>query len=482
MAKPIFSTAPIHICIVGAGPCGLAALQVISDTPEFKSGRWVPTVFEARETVGGIWNPVPAGHQNEPPKSPLYDSMTTNIPHPVMAYTTFPFPPLTPLFPPASSVQRYLQAYASHFNLLPYVRLNTAVKEATWDESKCVWKVTVLGGLSVITETHLFDHLIVANGHFHKPRYPEIPGLPAWLESGRILHSAWYRRPSDTGNAKKVVVIGNGPSGMDIAAELVKSGRTVLHSVGNNSPAVPQSLPEQRGRTTGFGDLVSGTMFFEDGTVDQDIDKVILATGYEYSIPFLPSVIAESTLSAGEGCFNGSKIQNSSYHLYPLAQDIFPLIDSIPPSRLAFMGLLLRGTPFTLFEAQAHTIVKVFRQPSSLDFEREKTKILAKHKQLCGEGMWLSVDLAKDWHRPTEPESFVYRDGLNEFAGVKYRVPEWEKDMWKWKIELRSEWRKLEENGESEQLVNGVGSNSREGWVKLMYDVLERAGVTIQRG
>ena len=44
-----------HICIIGAGPGGLAALKIVTETPQYKSGQWKATVFEEREKVGGVW-------------------------------------------------------------------------------------------------------------------------------------------------------------------------------------------------------------------------------------------------------------------------------------------------------------------------------------------------------------------------------------------------------------------------------------------
>ena len=44
-----------HICIVGAGPGGLAALKMVTETPQYKAGQWKATVFEEREKVGGVW-------------------------------------------------------------------------------------------------------------------------------------------------------------------------------------------------------------------------------------------------------------------------------------------------------------------------------------------------------------------------------------------------------------------------------------------
>ncbi|KAK0220244.1 hypothetical protein IW262DRAFT_1272962, partial [Armillaria fumosa] len=43
------------ICIIGAGPTGLAALKTVLDTEQYKTGTYQPTVFEARDQVGGVW-------------------------------------------------------------------------------------------------------------------------------------------------------------------------------------------------------------------------------------------------------------------------------------------------------------------------------------------------------------------------------------------------------------------------------------------
>ena len=45
----------VDICIIGGGAAGLSALQVIMGTPQYKSGRWKPILFEARDKAGGVW-------------------------------------------------------------------------------------------------------------------------------------------------------------------------------------------------------------------------------------------------------------------------------------------------------------------------------------------------------------------------------------------------------------------------------------------
>ena len=44
-----------RICIIGAGPTGLAALQAVLESPQYSSGQWEPTLFEQKADVGGVW-------------------------------------------------------------------------------------------------------------------------------------------------------------------------------------------------------------------------------------------------------------------------------------------------------------------------------------------------------------------------------------------------------------------------------------------
>lgn len=46
---------PKTICIIGAGPAGLAALKIIVASAQYDAGHWIPTAFETRDQIGGIW-------------------------------------------------------------------------------------------------------------------------------------------------------------------------------------------------------------------------------------------------------------------------------------------------------------------------------------------------------------------------------------------------------------------------------------------
>ncbi|OBZ67590.1 Thiol-specific monooxygenase [Grifola frondosa] len=462
-----------QICIIGAGPGGLGALKVIADTPQFKEGLWKVTAFEARDKIGGIW--VPAPPTGYPPLTPLYDSLTTNLAHPAMAYRSFSFPPSTTLFPRASIVEAYLNAYAETFGLIPHIRLNTAVLSLSWDDTGSQWVVRLSGD-----ETLRFDLVIVANGHYRLPRFPNTPGLDTWREKGKATHSAWYRRPQPFGTT--VLVVGAGPSGQDIVAETRTVTHTVVRSIsGAATEDFEGGTLKIRGRVKEYLDADDGRVVFEDGTVETGIDHVILATGYQFDFPFFSQSVVHTSLPPPVPPLPSS-LFNSSYHLFPLARHISPLTSHFPPSSLAFVGLPLHVAPFPLVEAQTRAVLKVFQDPASLDVAREAVGIISRYEALRAVAGDDELAIAESWHRFVGHEQFDYRDELHafaggEFAGAEWKVPQWEKEVYDWKEAMKVEWKEIERAGEAEKLVRGVGAGSDgdQEWVDLLMKVLRRA-------
>ncbi|CAL1699492.1 unnamed protein product [Somion occarium] len=497
------------ICIIGGGPSGLAALRILHDHPLYKAGRWRAVAYEAREDLGGIWLPAPADTA-DPPFTPLYDSLTTNIVHPTMGYPGFPFPPSTPLHPPASTVLKYLRDYAAHFNLYPHLQFNTLVQSVKWDKSRKKWQVTVrktkiAPGLSgeYADETLYYDLVVVANGHYRLPRYPSTPGLKAWLDSGHATHSVYYRNtshPSIT-NARTILVVGAGPSGLDISSDLrTGTSKNVVHSFsGAKNEDLDGGRFKTRPRVKEFLSFDAakgeGTVLFEDGTTESGISYCILATGYQDSFPFLEPPSSDSPpVEVGIPPAVPPlppKLYNSTYHLFPLAKHIWPLVrpDSFPPSSLAFLGLPFRVIPFPLVEAQSRAIFKVFEDPSSLDVAREAVEIVSRYEEISkslppSDLYPREIAIAQLWHFLDE-EQFDYCDALHEFVGGEYAKPEWKvpgwvKEFYEKKFVIRQVWRELVKRGVADDWVRGVGEgkSGKDGmteWVDLMRKMLKWA-------
>lgn len=418
------------ICIIGAGPAGLAALKIILDSPQYKAGLWKATAFEARDKVGGIW--LPGRPTDDPPLSPLYDSLTTNLPHPLMAYSDFSFPASTPIFPDANRVLQYLNDYALHFNLSHHIRFNSTVTSVKRDPSNSHWNVTINN-----SESLSFHLVIICNGHYHIPRYHDVPGIAQWIRARKATHAAYYRRPDHFGNV--VLVIGGGPSGLDISSEMRTSAHTVIHSATYATHEDIGNL-KRRGRVSYFHENTH-QVTFEDGTTESGIDHCILATGYELSYPFLPADVFLPTLPPTSPPLP-SNIHANTYSVFPLAKHLFPLQSphsiststGFPPWSIAFMGLLIRIIPFPLFESQARAVLHAFAHPEALEPTREAVDIMTRHETLR---LRLGSDdplvIAKAWHRFESLEQFEYRDALSDFVNASSgegKVQEWEIEMY----------------------------------------------------
>jgi len=164
------------------------------------------------------------------PKTPLYPRLHTNTPVPIMTYPGFPFPNGTALYPTHEHIQLYHRSYAEHYNLLPHIHFRHQVRRASWvgNEKTGYWEVEIIlpdGALS----TRTFKHLVIGSGNHHLPRIPSWPGERDWLasrRSRRITHAVWYRNPEDY-NGLRVLIVGNGSSGRDIAAQIAEYAKEV---------------------------------------------------------------------------------------------------------------------------------------------------------------------------------------------------------------------------------------------------------------
>jgi cation diffusion facilitator CzcD-associated flavoprotein CzcO len=79
--------------------------------------------------------------------------------------------------------------------------------------------------------------VIVANGHNWDPRWPEYPGR----FDGQVIHSAEYKS-ADILSGKRVLVVGAGNTGCDIAVESALHADATFHSTRRGYHFIPKFL------------------------------------------------------------------------------------------------------------------------------------------------------------------------------------------------------------------------------------------------
>merc|ERR1712087_355107 len=118
----------------------------------------------------------------------------------------------------------YLGRFADFWKLRPNLQFNTAVTKVE-DRPDGKWNVYTKknGSDEVICE--VFTNVVIANGINRFPNIPDIPNKDKF--KGRIMHSSEYRKAQDLAG-KRVMFVGLGESGSDIALEIAPHAKEML--------------------------------------------------------------------------------------------------------------------------------------------------------------------------------------------------------------------------------------------------------------
>jgi len=213
-----------RICIIGAGPSGIAAAKNFLDKGFFNL-----TVYDRNEEVGGNWLfDSRSGHSSVFETTHIISSKLFS------QYHDYPMPEDYPDYPSHSQLARYFQGYARHFGVYPYIRFQTEVSRVSPNPDGS-W--TVETGRAGNRSSATFDAVAVCNGHHWRPRMPEYPGT----FSGRMLHSHDFKRAADFAG-QRVLVIGGGNSACDVAVECSRVAASVDISMRRGYWVLPKFL------------------------------------------------------------------------------------------------------------------------------------------------------------------------------------------------------------------------------------------------
>jgi cation diffusion facilitator CzcD-associated flavoprotein CzcO len=196
--------------VVGAGPAGLACAATMSQL-----GLKV-AILEKSAIVASVWR----RH---------YDRLHLHTDRGHSGLPGMAMPRTYPRYPSRAQVVDYLESYAAHFDLHPI--FNSAVRAVHRDGS--TWRVD--------TEQRSFvaPMVVIATGWADFPYLPTWPGSDAY--TGSVIHSTGYNNPAAY-TGKRVLVVGFGNSGGEIALDLAQANVDVTLSVRGPVQILPREL------------------------------------------------------------------------------------------------------------------------------------------------------------------------------------------------------------------------------------------------
>jgi dimethylaniline monooxygenase (N-oxide forming) len=207
------------ICIIGGGSSGVTTGKALLE-------RGVPfEILEKGSQLGGMWR-----YQNDSGTSSAYRSLHIDTSRKSLGYSDFPIPSHLPDYLSHSQVLDYLTAYADHFKVTPQIRFGTSVARVAPDGDG--WSVELSSG-----QKRRYRAVVIANGHLSSPRQASFPGT----FDGEQLHSHHYRTAAPF-EGKRVLVVGIGNSGVDIAVDVCRHASKVVLSTRRGAWIMPKYI------------------------------------------------------------------------------------------------------------------------------------------------------------------------------------------------------------------------------------------------
>ncbi|KAM4651733.1 flavin-containing monooxygenase 5-like isoform 1-T3 [Discoglossus pictus] len=440
------------IAVIGAGASGLVAIKsCLEEGLE-------PTCFERSDGIGGLWR---FKEDPEDGRASIYKSVIINTSKEMMCYSDFPIPDDYPNFMHNSKIFHYFKMYAEHFQLTKYINFKTSVcsikkrvdfaKTGQWDV------VTEKEGKQ---ETAIFDGVLVCTGHHTNAYVPldSFPGIEKF--KGQYFHSRDYKGPEPF-KGKRVIVIGIGNSGGDIAVELSRTADQVFLSTRRGSwilnrvadygypldmlgltrffntlkHALPMSLVNWAGETkmnkrfdhTNYGLKPKHRLFSQHPMVNDDLPNRIIAGTVlvkanvkrftetdaifeDGTVEKNIDVVVFATGYSFEFPFcEDLRVRNNQVSLYK-----YIFLPELEKQTLAVIGLIQPlGAIMPISETQARLATRVFKGENLLpsasamkeDIEQKKEEM--KKRYVCSHRHTIQVDYLE------------YMDEIASLAGIK---------------------------------------------------------------
>ena len=185
--------------IIGSGFSGLG-MAIALQKQGFGFEDFV--ILEKADDIGGTW------------RDNTYPGCACDIPSHMYSFSFEPKPDWTHMWSLQPEIFDYLKGVAEKYGLRRYIRFNSRVERAMWDDGEMRWHVFTADG-----QEYVAQFLVSGAGALHIPLIPDVEGADEF--AGAAFHSAQWDHSVDI-TGKRVAVIGTGASAIQLVPEIVK--------------------------------------------------------------------------------------------------------------------------------------------------------------------------------------------------------------------------------------------------------------------
>ncbi|RZF40843.1 hypothetical protein LSTR_LSTR003353 [Laodelphax striatellus] len=326
--------------VIGGGAAGVCAARHCVAAPGGQGVTGPPNhvvVFEQTDQLGGTWvyteqtgiDP----RTQLPVHSSMYKNLRTNLPKEVMGFPDYQIPEQERSYISSQDILRFINDYADNFDVRKHVKFNHHVTNVR-PKHGGGWLLEARDLVNNKIRTYQFDAIMICNGHYHTPLWPNIHGIETFTGIQQHSHDFRFSGPY---RDKTVVVVGGGPSGNDIALDISSTAKQVLLSHHIKEGILTKFPPNVRLKPD-IERIKLKTVHFSDGTICPDVDVLLYCTGYKYSFPFLSD---DCGITVEENC----------------VQPLFKHFININHPTMCFIGLPFYVCAFTMFDLQVRAFL-----------------------------------------------------------------------------------------------------------------------------
>ncbi|MBU0645521.1 MAG: NAD(P)/FAD-dependent oxidoreductase [Alphaproteobacteria bacterium] len=326
-----------RVAIIGAGPSGLAQLRAFQSAAQ--KGAEIPEIvcFEKQSDWGGLWNytwRTGVDENGEPVHCSMYRYLWTNGPKEGLEFADYSFEEhfgkQIASYPPRAVMVDYIEGRVKKAGVRDWIRFSTVIRWVDYDEDTGKFTVTAHDMVEDRMYKEVFDHVIVASGHFSSPNVPEYPGFETF--NGRIVHAHDFRDAREFAG-KDVLLVGASYSAEDIGSQCWKYGAKSITTSYRSAP-MGFDWPGNWEEKPALVKVDGKTAFFKDGST-KDVDAIILCTGYRHYFPFLPDDLRLKT---------ANRLATA---------DLYKGVAYVHNPKMFYLGMQDQWFTFNMFDAQA---------------------------------------------------------------------------------------------------------------------------------